>query len=252
MRRAAGVGFPRDGYIRGVPVYRLGREPIFPDPARAEPNGLLAVGGDLSPERLVAAYSAGVFPWYSDESPILWWSPDPRLVLDAGRLHLPRSLRKVVRQGRYRITCDEAFDRVVGRCAAQVRPGQEGTWITPEMQEAYRRLHQLGLAHSFEAWEAGALAGGLYGVSLGAAFFGESMFADRPDASKVALVRTVAWLADHGIDLIDCQVRTEHLVRFGAEEIRRAEFLRRLSRALTRPTQSGRWSLDKEPSPRGA
>ncbi len=232
-----------------MPIYRLPREPVFPDPARAEPDGLLAVGGDLSPERLLTAYAQGIFPWYSAPSPILWWSPHPRLVLEPARLHVPRSLRKTLRAGRYRVSADEAFERVITRCAARPRPGQDGTWITPEMRDAYVRLHELGFAHSFEAWQEGELAGGLYGVSLGAAFFGESMFADRPDASKVAFVRSVEWLASHDVKLVDCQVRTEHLVRFGAHELSRAAFLRQLSTLLRAPTLRGRWSLvDQEPT----
>ena len=166
-----------------MPIYRLPSEPVFPDPARAEPDGLLAVGGDLSPERLLTAYAEGIFPWYSDPNPILWWSPDPRLVLEPAHLHVPRSLRKLLRGGRFRVTADRAFAQVIGRCAARERPGQDGTWITDEMRAAYVRLHELGFAHSFEAWEGERLAGGLYGVSLGGAFFGESMFAGRPDAS---------------------------------------------------------------------
>jgi leucyl/phenylalanyl-tRNA---protein transferase len=231
-----------------VPIHRLPREPAFPDPQRAEPDGLLAVGGDLSPERLLTAYAAGIFPWYGEESPILWWSPDPRLVLEPELLHVPRSLQRTLRRGRYRVTADEAFARVIARCAAQARPGQRGTWITPEMQAAYLRLHQLGFAHSFEAWEGEDLAGGLYGVSLGAAFFGESMFADRPDASKVAFARAVEWLASRGVQLIDCQVRTEHLLRFGAVEIPRRTFLHRLGAALERPTLRGAWRLGDEPA----
>jgi leucyl/phenylalanyl-tRNA--protein transferase len=231
-----------------VPIYRLPREPVFPDPARAEPDGLLAVGGDLSPERLLTAYAQGIFPWYSAASPILWWSPDPRLVLEPAQLHVPRSLRKLIRAGRYRVTADEAFARVISRCAGRERPGQDGTWITPEMREAYLRLHELGFAHSFEAWEGDELAGGLYGVSLGAAFFGESMFADRPDASKVAFVRSIEWLAQRKVNLVDCQVRTEHLLRFGAHELSRATFLRRLAAALRHPTLRGAWSLEGEES----
>jgi leucyl/phenylalanyl-tRNA---protein transferase len=234
-----------------VPIHRLPREPAFPDPERAEPDGLLAVGGDLSPERLLAAYAEGIFPWYGPESPILWWSPDPRLVLEAAGLHVPRSLRRTIRRGLYRVTADRAFARVISRCAAQARPGQRGTWITPEMQAAYQRLHRLGLAHSFEAWEGEELAGGLYGVSLGAAFFGESMFADRPDASKVAFVQAVEWLATRGVNLVDCQVRTDHLVRFGAVEIPRASFLRRLEAALRRPTLRGPWVLAEAAAPGG-
>jgi leucyl/phenylalanyl-tRNA---protein transferase len=239
-------------YISPVPVYRLPREPVFPEPARAEPDGLLAVGGDLSPERLLMAYASGIFPWYGDDSPILWWSPDPRLVLEPSRLHVPRSLERTIRRERYRVTVDRAFAQVISRCAARPRPGQRGTWITDEMRDAYVRLHQLGFAHSFEAWEGAELAGGLYGVSLGAAFFGESMFADRPDASKVAFVRSIDWLARRSVNLVDCQVRTEHLLRFGAHEISRAAFLHRLARALRAPTRRGRWSLEDPDPPPGS
>jgi leucyl/phenylalanyl-tRNA--protein transferase len=233
-----------------VPVFRLGRDVAFPDPALAEPEGLLALGGDLRPERLLAAYAAGIFPWFDARSPILWWSPDPRLVLEPPRLHVSRSLARTVRRGTYRVTADTAFERVIRRCGERPRAGQRGTWITPSMVEAYVRLHALGFAHSFEAWEGDALAGGLYGVSLGAAFFGESMFADRPDASKVAFVRSVEWLSARGVRLVDCQVRTEHLVSLGAHEVPRREFLVRLADALEAPTLRGAWVLDEAPDPR--
>ncbi len=225
-------------------LYRLPREVAFPDPRDAEPDGLLAVGGDLSPERLVAAYAAGIFPWFSAGSPILWWSPDPRLVLTPAALHVPRSLARTLRRGLYRFTADAAFGQVIRACAGADRPGQDGTWITRSMVAAYERLHALGLAHSFEAWEGDTLAGGLYGVSLGAAFFGESMFARRPDASKAAFVRAVEHLAAHGVGLIDCQVRTEHLARFGAVEVPREDFLARLAAALEAPTRQGRWVME--------
>ncbi len=226
-----------------MPLFRLPRQPVFPDPQLAEPDGLLAAGGDLSAERLLAANAAGIFPWYSEGLPILWWSPDPRLVLFPAELHVSRSLRRTLRAGRFQVRADTAFEQVIRRCAEQRRPGQDGTWITPEMIQAYSRLHRRGVAHSFEAWDGEGLAGGLYGVSLGAAFFGESMFADRPDASKVAFVSSVEWLAARGFDLVDCQVRTAHLERFGAREIPRREFLDRLGRALARPTLRGRWQM---------
>ncbi len=228
-----------------MPIFRLPREVAFPDPALAEPDGLLAVGGDLSPARLLEAYALGIFPWFDEENPILWWSPDPRLVLEPAALHVPRSLARALRRGAFRVTADTAFERVIRRCAERERPGQRGTWITPGMVEAYLELHRLGYAHSFEAWAGDALAGGLYGVSLGAAFFGESMFADAPDASKVAFVRAVEWLRAQGVTLVDCQVRTEHLVRFGAREIPRAWFLSRLGTALERPTLRGCWHLER-------
>jgi leucyl/phenylalanyl-tRNA---protein transferase len=231
-----------------VPIFRLPREVIFPDPSLAEPDGLLAVGGDLTPERLLTAYAEGIFPWYGDDSPILWWSPDPRLVLEPDALHVSRSLQRTLRRGTFRLTADAAFGQVIRRCATRERPGQDGTWITAEMIAAYEGLHQLGFAHSFEAWEAATLVGGLYGVSLGAAFFGESMFHDRPDASKAAFARAVPFLASRGVRLIDCQVRTDHLVSLGAHEIPRREFLTRLAAALERPTLHGRWELDPTPA----
>ena len=228
-----------------MPIFRLPRDAaVFPDPRHAEPDGLLAVGGDLSPPRLLAAYREGVFPWFNEESPILWWSPDPRLILVPEELHVPRSLERTLRRGTYRVTADTAFGAVIRACAAKARPGQEGTWITPDMAEAYEELHRLGYAHSFEAWRGDALAGGLYGVSLGGAFFGESMFSHEPDASKVAFVASVRWLAAHGIRLVDCQVRTEHLVRFGAREVPRERFLLELERALRAPTLRGAWRVD--------
>jgi leucyl/phenylalanyl-tRNA---protein transferase len=236
-------------YTPGVAIYRLASEPVFPDPSEAEPDGLLAVGGDLSPERLLQAYAAGIFPWFSESSPILWWSPDPRLVLEPSWLRVSRSLARTIRRGRYRVRADSAFGEVIRRCAEKPRPGQDGTWITDEMAFAYERLHRLGFAHSFEAWEDETLAGGLYGVSLGGAFFGESMYADRPDASKVAFVRAVEWLAGWDVGLIDCQVKTEHLARMGAREVPRRRFLRDLERALEKPTLRGKWDLDSPVRP---
>ncbi len=224
-------------------VFRLPREKVFPDPDLAEPDGLLAVGGDLSPERLLRAYSEGIFPWYSEETPILWWSPEPRMVLLPAELHVPRSLGRTLRSGRYEIRSDSAFGEVIRSCASRERPGQDGTWITGEMIEAYEELHRLGHAHSFEAWDAEGLAGGLYGVALGGAFFGESMFADRPDASKAAFVTAVEWMRGWGVELVDCQVDTEHLRRFGAREITRAEFRARLRNALATAGRGGRWTM---------
>jgi leucyl/phenylalanyl-tRNA--protein transferase len=224
-----------------VPIFKLDERLQFPPPDLAD-DGLLAVGGDLRPERLILAYSHGIFPWYEEGLPILWHSPDPRMVLEADRLHVPKSLRKVARRGRYRITYDTAFRAVIEACAATPRPDQDGTWITREMVRAYGQLHELGLAHSIEAWQGRDLVGGLYGVSLGGAFFGESMFAHAPDASKVAFVTVVEQLREKGITLIDCQVYTDHLARFGAEEWPRARYLSALSRALRRPTWRGRWT----------
>lgn len=229
-----------------MPVYRLSDELVFPDPTLAEEGGLLAVGGDLRPERLVLAYRHGIFPWYSEGRPILWWCPSPRLVLFPSELVVRRSLRKVLRRAPYRITMDERFADVIEACASIPRPGQHGTWITEAMRAAYIELHHLGLAHSVEAWEGDELVGGLYGVSLGTAFFGESMFARRSDASKIAFVHLVRQLQKWDFDLVDCQVVTEHLVSFGAREIDLDEFLERLDRATDRPTRRGKWTLDPE------
>ncbi len=213
-------------------VFRLSDDLVFPNPMVADSGGLLAVGGDLSPERLILAYENGIFPWYSDDTPVLWWSPDPRLVLFPDELRVSHSLRRIIKKKVFTVTVDHAFREVVEACA-QVRSSTgEGTWITREMVDAYVRLHELGFAHSIESWQAGGLAGGLYGVSLGLAFFGESMFMRKTDASKVALVSLVEILLDLGFHFIDCQTTTQHLMRFGAREIPREDFLDRLARAL--------------------
>jgi len=229
-----------------VPVFRLDDRLVFPPPSLAE-DGLLAVGGDLRPERLLLAYASGIFPWYDEGQPILWHSPDPRTVLDANRLHVPTSLRKTIRRRPYRLTLDTAFDAVIAGCAAAGRPDGPGTWITAEMIEAYGELHRRGFAHSVEAWNGEELAGGLYGVSLGSAYFGESMFARRPDASKVGFVALVEQLVRWGITLVDCQVHTGHLERFGAEEWPRERYLAALRRALREPTREGKWEFDAGP-----
>jgi leucyl/phenylalanyl-tRNA--protein transferase len=227
-----------------MPVYRLGRQLAFPPPDHAEESGLLAVGGDLRPERLLLAYSLGIFPWYHEGIPILWYSPDPRNVLEPDGLVVSRSLRKAIRRAPYRVTLDTAFGEVIRACARVPRPGQDGTWITSDMIRAYDRLHELGYAHSVEAWRDDELVGGLYGVSLGAAFFGESMFARADDASKIAFVALVEQLARWGVELIDCQVHTEHLERFGAVEWPRERFLAALAAALEKPTRGGPWRFD--------
>ncbi len=224
-----------------MPVFQLTEDLIFPPPELAQNNGLLAVGGDLSIDRLVLAYSMGIFPWYSDGYPILWWSPNPRLVLFPGELKVSRSLRQAIRKRSFEITFDKAFEKVIKECSAIRRKHEEGTWITPDMIEAYVQLHKAGYAHSVEAWAdegCNELAGGLYGVVLGKAFFGESMFAKQSDASKVAFVSLVEQLADRGFELIDCQVTTAHLKRFGAREIPRSEFLSRLRKALRQQSKS--------------
>jgi leucyl/phenylalanyl-tRNA--protein transferase len=227
-----------------MPVHRLGRELVFPSPHDAEPGGLLAVGGDLEPERLLLAYSLGIFPWYEEGLPILWHSPDPRMVLRPAELHVGRSLRKTLRRAPFRLSLDTAFERVIRCCARASRGGQRGTWITEDMVGAYVRLFELGFAHSAEAWQADELVGGLYGVSLGHCFFGESMFAHRPNASKSTFVALVRQLDHWGFDLIDCQVYTEHLERFGASEWPRARFLEELAPALAKPGRPGRWCFE--------
>ncbi|WNG14826.1 leucyl/phenylalanyl-tRNA--protein transferase [Cystobacter fuscus] len=232
-----------------MPIYLLGDDPLlFPPPERADRTGLLAVGGDLRPERLLAAYSRGIFPWYNEGQPLLWHSPNPRFVLEPAKLHVGRSLRKTLKAGVYDIRWDTAFADVIAACARVPRPGQDGTWITDEMQRAYVTLHELGYAHSVEAWAGGELQGGFYGVSLGAAFFGESMFAHAPDASKVAFVTAVERFQAWGFHFIDCQVETEHLARFGAGPWPRKHFLEALARAQREPTRRGRWSTTDTPA----
>jgi len=200
------------------------------DHAMREPDGLLAVGGDLAPERIVNAYRHGIFPWFSPGQPILWWSPDPRAVLFPEKLKVSRSLRKTLHHNTYRVTFDTAFAQVIRACAETPRRGQNGTWITEEMQQAYIRLHQMGYAHSAESWLGDELVGGLYGMRLGRIFFGESMFSRRTDASKVPFVHLVRKLGEEGVVLIDCQVTTEHLLSLGAEEIARKQFIQLLAR----------------------
>ena len=227
-----------------MPVYQLSEDLAFPSPHLASKEGLLAVGGDLSCSRLLLAYSLGIFPWYSDGEPILWWSPDPRLVLYPDELKITRSLNKVIKKGAFTLTIDRAFDRVISECARVPREKQRGTWIVAEMVEAYCRLHASGFAHSVEAWADNRLAGGLYGVSLGRCFFGESMFTLVSNASKVALVALVQYLQSLNFTLIDCQISTDHLIRFGAREISRTRYLRELEEGLKAPTLRGKWVLD--------
>jgi len=215
-----------------MPVYRLSKRLVFPSPEMADEGGLLAVGGDLSVKRLVLAYSMGIFPWYSEGYPILWWSPDPRLILIPEEIKVSKTLRQTIRQGRFRVTVNEAFEEVIRNCATVKRKGEHGTWITEEMISAYIRLHNAGYAHSVESWDEDGLAGGLYGVMMGRAFFGESMFTKRSNASKVALVVYATELGHNGCELIDCQVTTKHMKSLGAKEIPRADFMKRLEKAL--------------------
>ncbi|MEW5742799.1 MAG: leucyl/phenylalanyl-tRNA--protein transferase [Myxococcota bacterium] len=233
-------------------MHFLGPDPTrFPPIDAADEDGILAVGGDLSPERLVEAYRRGIFPWYSEGLPILWHCPDPRFVLAPSKLHVPRSLRKVMKRGVYEVKLDTAFEQVIDGCAKTKRPGQRGTWITRDMRKAYVKLHQLGIAHCAEAWKGPELVGGLYGVSLGAVFYGESMFARADDASKVAFVTLVEWLIGWGVQLVDCQQETQHLARFGAEPWPRKKFVAEVARLVNLPGRQGRWSLtDAPPEPR--
>ncbi len=221
------------------------RNQPFPDVSNSldEPNGLLAVGGCLSPMRLLNAYRRGIFPWYGEGEPILWWSPDPRLVLFPEKLKVSRSLRKTIGSRVFRFSFDSCFEQVIDACA-KPRAYADGTWITPEMKRAYLQLHGLGFAHSFEAWQGGELAGGLYGVGLGRVFFGESMFHRRSNASKAAFVFAVDWLKRWGYTLIDCQVHTAHLVSLGAEEISRAQFVRILDEDCNRRPASSAWHTE--------
>ena len=222
-------------------IAKIARAYPFPDPLEADRRGLIGYGGDLSPERLIAAYAQGIFPWY-DEDPILWFSPDPRFVLEPQALHLSKSLAKTLRSERFEVRYDTAFEAVIKACSETPRPGQSGTWITDEMFEGYCALHTLGFAHSVESWRDGELLGGAYGVSLGAAFFGESMFAHENDASKVAFAHLVRRVQGWDFAFIDCQVHTDHLERFGATDWPRAEFLASLARALEAPTRCGSWA----------
>lgn len=231
-----------------MPVYRLTEAVLFPPADHAVESGLLAVGGDLSPERLLAAYREGIFPWYGDGEPILWWSPDPRFVLLPDELRISRSMRQFLKKGVLRITLDQAFREVIAACR-RPRPGQDGTWITAEIREAYATLHGLGFAHSVEVWRGEELVGGLYGVSLGRAFFGESMFSALPNASKTALISLIPCLKERGFDLIDCQVETAHLAGLGARAIPRREFCARLKESLRHETLQGSWGEWVAPSP---
>ncbi len=224
-----------------MPIYRLTDEIVFPPPDHAEPDGLLAVGGDLIAERLLLAYRLGIFPWYSDGQPVLWWSPDPRIILEPCEFHISRRLGQTLKREEFKVTFDRAFAEVIWACAASPRKGQHGTWITTEMMEAYIRLHQMGFAHSAESWLNGELVGGIYGISLGRCFFGESMFFSQTNASKVALATLVQQLITWDFHMIDAQVTSEHLIKLGAKEIPRHIFLKRLQAALRYPTQKGSW-----------
>jgi leucyl/phenylalanyl-tRNA--protein transferase len=226
-----------------VPVRLIRGDQPLPNPEDADSRGLVAVGGDLRPSRLLDAYERGIFPWYGEGLPILWHSPDPRFVLEPSALVINRSLRKAIRREPYRLSFDTAFGQVIRHCAAIPRPDQDGTWITLDMIGAYEQLHAAGRAHSVEAWLGDQLVGGVYGVSVGAVFCGESMFAVAPDASKIAFTHLVTQLDRWGFELIDCQVHTEHLERFGAVEWPRARFLASLARLRGRAAGPPNWQI---------
>ncbi|MBU0729405.1 MAG: leucyl/phenylalanyl-tRNA--protein transferase [Proteobacteria bacterium] len=226
-----------------MPVFQLTDSPFFPPPHLAREDGLIAVGGDLSPERILVAYQMGIFPWYSQGEPILWWAPDPRLVLFPDELRISKRLARTIRKKPFRITMDSAFRQVIESCAKFPRPGQEeaGTWIVEEMIEAYCTLHDLGFAHSVECWDGDELVGGLYGLAIGAIYYGESMFSKASDASKIGMAFLVEKLAGWGFEMIDCQIATDHLKRMGAREIPADDFYDRLNIALSKPTRQGKW-----------
>ena len=245
QRHINGAAVSSTPFRASMPVFFLSEKIAFPPPQYATREGLLAVGGDLSRERLLAAYRQGVFPWYAEGDPILWWSPDPRLVLYPDEIHVSRTLQRVLSKRNFSVTMDSAFEAVITACAETRMKQDEGTWIVDEMKSAYIDLHHAGYAHSIEAWAEGKLAGGLYGVALGRCFFGESMFTLVDNASNVALVHLVRALAARSFHLIDCQVTTGHLMRMGAREIPRTRFLRQLRQALTAPTLKGNWKYEE-------
>lgn len=227
--------------------FLLAADPATPFPpaeaALRQPDGLLAIGGDLAPERLLNAYAGGIFPWFSEGQPLLWWSPDPRMVFRTDRVRLSSRFRRGLRQSLWRVRADTAFEAVVAACACVPRPGQDGTWITADMQQAYARLHRLGHAHSIEVFdEADALVGGIYGVAIGRMFFGESMFSGRSGGSKVALAALAAFLHGHGWPLIDAQVENPHLLSLGAEHWPRPAFLAEVRKQVGEPGLDGRWN----------
>ncbi len=227
-------------------VFRLSERVAFPPPELAEENGLLAVGGDLSPHRILAAYRQGIFPWYSENDPILWWFTSPRLVLFPDELKISKRLRRYYKNSTQTFTINRAFDDVITACAASRQITEEGTWITAEMIRAYKKLNRLGYAHSVECWDNRQLAGGLYGIALGEVFFGESMFTYSTNSSKFALIQLVDFLKTNNYRLIDCQMKTEHLVSMGARELDGKEFQRLLSRHIQSTLPDTRWSHDTD------
>ena len=227
-----------------MPIYQLDDEIWFPHPELAHEEGILAVGGDLKPQRLLTAYYNGIFPWFSEEEPIIWWSPDPRMVLWPTDLKMSKSMRKVIRDGVFTMTIDTAFEQVIQACAEQPRRDQDGTWITEDMQHAYIKLHELGFAHSVEVWQGNELVGGLYGVMVGSVFCGESMFARVSNASKFGFILLVQALQQAGCTMVDCQTHTDHLASLGAAEIPREEFLKHLEQHNQENILPGKWVLE--------
>ena len=224
-----------------MPIFELVKDNVFPDPELAENNGIIAIGGDLKPGRLLQAYRMGIFPWFNENDPIVWWSPDPRMVLHPSELRVSHSLRKILKERLFEVTYDNDFEAVIENCKAQKRPGQKGTWITKEIKEAYIRLHRLGYAHSVEVYKDGIIVGGLYGLSLGSMFSGESMFSKVSNASKTGFIILVKKLHSIGFTMIDCQIYTRHLASLGAKEISRKKYLRELDSCLEKNTFKGNW-----------
>lgn len=225
-----------------MPIYLLNEQISFPNVEGAE-DGIVAVGGDLSAERLLLAYSKGIFPWYDDDDPIIWWSPDPRYIFRLSEFYVSKSFKRFLNKKHFDVTLDTCFAEVIAQCALIERKEQDGTWITEEMKEAYIHLHEIGFAHSVEVWENGELVGGMYGVSLGNAFFGESMFSKKSNASKTALFYLVQYLKEKDFSFIDAQIHTPHTESLGAKAIRRKDFIELLKTALEYPTLKGKWQM---------
>jgi leucyl/phenylalanyl-tRNA--protein transferase len=229
-----------------MPIFRLAQDPFFPDPELAEPNGLLAIGGDLSPARLLAAYREGIFPWFSENDPILWWFTSPRLVISPEHFKPSSRLLRYFRKPLFKITMDTAFEEVITTCRTIRTDKNEDTWITDEMMEAYMTLHKLGFCHSVECWDGSKLAGGLYGVAIDKIFFGESMFSLQSNASKIALVALIRYVKKRNFALIDCQMTTEHLLRMGAEEISGKQFTSLLRQNIKSIQPNGKWNYEPD------
>jgi leucyl/phenylalanyl-tRNA--protein transferase len=234
------------GYFCFMQIPLLPKAPIFPDPNNADADGLVGLSTDLSPERILAAYEQGIFPWFQDQGFYFWFSPDPRMVLHPEQLRIHKSMRPYLNQNRFRVTFDKAFKAVMENCSLAPRPGQESTWISPEFVNAYHKVHLLGFAHSVEVWDDEELIGGLYGLSLGRVFFGESMFSKKPNASKYGFIKLVQWLKKRGFNLIDCQVYTRHLAYLGARNVKRADFLVELNREVHQETLAGKWHYSED------